>query len=478
MKRIGLDTGSTHVDVVVLEDGEVTEKRKVAHSGDLEKGAAEALRDAPEGYEVRVSTTLPINELLSGGGDPVHLILVTGPGLTPTPLLELAESHELLPGYIDHRGDVVKEVGRPTGPPNGHAVAVCVKYSTRNSKVEEELAPDDVEDVTFSHHCPHGPFPARVATAVLGAKVRRVTRRFLGSLPRVDYVVKGDGGVQTPEEALRVPVNVLHSGPAAGGLGAVYLTGRSDFRLLDVGGATIDVVDVRDGVPVSRPGAELFGFPTTVRAADVSSIPLGGNVVLKDEGEPDPKTVAEKPASLGGHRPTVTDALVFEGLVDLEGYDPKAARKALSTLGDPSEVASTALSTLEERLKRFVETDSEVLWAGTLAPAVRDLLGVGEVVPHHDVCNAVGCAVASASKEATVYVNTERGEGHVVPSGEFFEVPKGVTLDEDDMVELAVEAAGFEPDEVEVRVFDIVRGAARVGSWGVARLYRRPSVET
>ncbi|NPB02100.1 MAG: hypothetical protein GXO28_04230 [Methanopyri archaeon] len=476
MRRVGVDTGSTHVDVVVVEDGEIVEKRKEPHHGDIESGTLRAL-EGVEGDEVRVSTTLPINELLSRGGDPVHLVLVPGPGLNPRPLLDIAESYEVLPGYVDHRGDVVKGVGKSSGAPDGYAVAVCVKYSTRNSEVEREIAPESVEDVTFSHHCPHGSFPERVATAVLGAKIRRITREFLDSLPEVDFVVKGDGGVQSREEALRVPVNVLHSGPAAGGLGAVFLTGKSNLRLLDVGGATVDVIDVEDGAPVTVDGAELFGYRTTVRAADVKSVPLGGNVVVGKDGRVIPERVVDTPASLGGSEPTVTDALVVEGLVDGD-YDVRAARRALERLGDPREIASEVVSTLEEGLRPLVEgSDRPVFWAGTLAPAVRDLVGRGEVVPHHDVCNAVGCAVAGRSREATVYINTEEGRGHVVPVGESFEVPKGRTLNDVDAVELASDAAGFDPDEVEVRVFDVVRGAVRVGSWAVVRLYQKPRVE-
>jgi len=476
MRRVGVDTGSTHVDVAVIEDGEIVEKRKEPHHGDIKSGTLRALKGV-EGDEVRVSTTLPINELLSRGGDPVHLVLVPGPGLSPRPLLDMADSYEVLPGYVDHRGNVVKGIGKSSGAPDGYAVAVCVKYSTRNSTVEKEAAPKDIEDVTFSHHCPHGSFPERVATAVLGAKIRRITREFLDSLPEVDFVVKGDGGVQSREEALRVPVNVLHSGPAAGGLGAVFLTGRLNFRLLDIGGATVDVIDVEDGTPVTVNGAALFGYRTTVRAADVKSVPLGGNVVIGKGGRVASERVADTPASLGGDEPTVTDALVVEGL--LEGrYDVQAAKKALGRLGDPREVAAEVVSTLEEALRSLTEDlDRPVFWAGTLAPAMRDLIGRGEVVPHHDVCNAIGCAVADRSMEATVYINTEEGRGHVVPAGKSFEVPKGRTLDEEDAVELASEAAGFDPDEVEVKVFDVVRGAVRVGSWAVVRLYQRPRVE-
>ncbi|WP_457619359.1 hydantoinase/oxoprolinase family protein [Methanopyrus sp.] len=480
MRVLGLDTGSTHVDAVVLEDGEVEDRVKVPRDGKLLEPTRRALR-ALDADERRVSTTLPINALTRGRTDPVHLVLIPGPGLDPEPLFDLADRADVLPGYVDHRGDVVEEPDPDAvePPEEDHALAVVAKYSDRNAGPERKIVEahrDAYVETVPGYHLPYGNFPRRVATAVLSARVKRVTRRFLEALGRVDGVLRGDGGLQTPEEALRVPVNVLHSGPAAGVLGAAYLTGRDDFLLADVGGATIDITEACDGRPVVEDGAELFGYPTAVRAANVRSLPYGGNAVLTDEGITDDTAT---PACYGGSEPTLTDALVIAGYHDPEpDGDPSRSRRALRGLGDPHDVAEETLETLRrELLRRFETHDGPVLWAGALAPALRELTGVGEVVPHHDVCNAVGCAVARHAREAVVYVHTERGYGHVTPAGKKFEVDRGRVYSREELIELATEAAGFEPDEVEVNAFEIVRGGVRVGQWAEVYLYKTPGVE-
>ncbi|WP_148689168.1 hydantoinase/oxoprolinase family protein [Methanopyrus sp. SNP6] len=480
MRILGLDTGSTHVDAVVLEDGEVEDRVKVPRDGKLLEPIRRALRTL-DADERRVSTTLPINALTRGRTDPVHLVLIPGPGLDPDPLLDLADRTDVLPGYVDHRGEVVEEPDPDAvePPERGYALAVVAKYSHRNADLERKIIEAHrnayVETIP-GYHLPYGNFPRRVATAVLGARVKRITRRFLEALGRVDGVLRGDGGLQTPEEALRVPVNVLHSGPAAGVLGAAYLTGLDDFLLADVGGATIDITKARDGRPAIEEGAELFGYLTAVRAANVRSLPYGGNVVLTGERITDDTAT---PACYGGSEPTLTDALVVAGYHDPEpDGDPCKSRRVLRELGDPHEVAEDTLETLRrELLRRFETYDGPVLWAGALAPALRELTGVGEVVPYHDVCNAVGCAVARRAREAVVYVHTERGYGHVAPAGEKFEVDRGRVYSREELAELATEAAGFEPDEIRVRAFEIVRGGVRVGQWAEVYLYRTPGVE-
>ncbi len=477
MRVLGLDTGSTHVDAVVLEEGEVVDRVKVPRDGGLVKPTKKALRRL-EADERRVSTTLPINALVRSRGDPVHLILIPGPGLDPDPLAGFADSTEVVDGYVDHKGDVVRdvEVGS-VSVPEGHAVAVVSKFSQRNSRLERRLVKavrERAREVVPGHHVPRGGFPRRVATAVLSARVKRATREFLRALGGVDGVLRGDGGLQTPREALRVPVNVLHSGPAAGVLGAVYLTGREEFLLADVGGSTVDLVRARDGVPVTESRATLFGYPTAVRSARVRSLPLGGNTVVSGDGLTGETSL---PACYGGSRPTVTDALVMAGYHDPEPKgDPRESRRALKSVGDPARVAERVLEEVRERLRSRLEGE-RVLWAGGLAEEYRELVGLGKVVPYHSVCNAVGCAVARRAREAVVYVHTERGYGHVVPAGERFEVERGRIYDEEELVELASEAAGFEPDEASVRSFEIVRGGVRVGQWAEVWLYERPGVE-
>jgi N-methylhydantoinase A/oxoprolinase/acetone carboxylase beta subunit len=93
--------------------------------------------------------------------------------------------------------------------------------------------------------------------------------------------VKGDGSLISREVALERPIETILSGPAASVAGAKHLTGLQDAVILDMGGTTTDTALVEDGlVAVSPDGARVGGWLTSVEAADISTIGLGGDSYL------------------------------------------------------------------------------------------------------------------------------------------------------------------------------------------------------
>jgi N-methylhydantoinase A/oxoprolinase/acetone carboxylase beta subunit len=78
--------------------------------------------------------------------------------------------------------------------------------------------------------------------------------------------------------AMRRPVETILSGPAASVVGAWHLAGRRDVWTVDVGGTTTDIAALRDGRPrLNAKGANVGGWRTMVRAADVHTVGLGGD---------------------------------------------------------------------------------------------------------------------------------------------------------------------------------------------------------
>jgi N-methylhydantoinase A/oxoprolinase/acetone carboxylase beta subunit len=78
--------------------------------------------------------------------------------------------------------------------------------------------------------------------------------------------------------AARSPVETIHSGPAASAIGGKFLSGLEQALVLDVGGTTTDLALIQDGkVTISETGASVAGYKTSVQAANLLSIGLGGD---------------------------------------------------------------------------------------------------------------------------------------------------------------------------------------------------------
>jgi N-methylhydantoinase A/oxoprolinase/acetone carboxylase beta subunit len=127
----------------------------------------------------------------------------------------------------------------------------------------------------------------RATTAALNASLLSVLQDFVIAVRRamerrqIDaplMVVRGDGTLMSDEFAARTPVETIHSGPAASAIGGRFLSHRDDALVLDVGGTTTDIALIEEGqVTVSDEGATVGDYKTSVKAANLLSIALGGD---------------------------------------------------------------------------------------------------------------------------------------------------------------------------------------------------------
>ena len=127
----------------------------------------------------------------------------------------------------------------------------------------------------------------RATTAALNASLLAVLQDFVIAVRRamerrqIDaplMVVRGDGTLMSDEFAARTPVETIHSGPAASAIGGRFLSRLDDALIVDVGGTTTDIALIEDGqVTVSEEGATVGDYKTSVKAANLLSIALGGD---------------------------------------------------------------------------------------------------------------------------------------------------------------------------------------------------------
>lgn len=169
------------------------------------------------------------------------------------------------------------------------------------------------------------------------------------------------GGAITVKEARAVPLSLASSGPAAGAVAAgevALAAGLPNALGCDMGGTSIDVAVVTQGVPERRHSAEINGMVTGQSAIDVESIGAGGGSMawIDSRGmlRVGPQSARATPGPVcygrGGTVPTVTDAMVLLGYIDPTSFiggsmklDVEAARAACARLGE--QIGYSALET-------------------------------------------------------------------------------------------------------------------------------------
>ncbi|WP_103258941.1 hydantoinase/oxoprolinase N-terminal domain-containing protein [Tabrizicola aquatica] len=320
---LGVDTGGTYTDAVILDEAanRVLGKAKALTSRhDLAIGIGQAVDAAIAAAGVKaadvalvsLSTTLATNALVEGQGARVALVFIgfDDSDLARGGLTEALKGDPVirLPGGHTHAGTEVTAldlsllellVREQADEVSGFAVAA--QFATRNPA--HEIAARDLirrvtgRPVTCSHELSanlNG--PKRALTAVLNARLIGMIDRLVAACERhltatgIDaplMVVRGDGALISAAMVRERPIETILSGPAASIVGARWLTGEPDALVSDIGGTTTDVALLRDGLPEIDPqGARVGGFRTMVEAVAMRTSGLGGDseVHLVTEG--------------------------------------------------------------------------------------------------------------------------------------------------------------------------------------------------
>jgi N-methylhydantoinase A len=173
-------------------------------------------------------------------------------------------------------------------------------------------------------------------------------------LRRQLQLMQVNGGCASPEEIVRRPVYLLHSGPAAAPAAAgVYSKTLNvpNALVIDMGGTSLDICVAQDGRPRVSTSIRAGEHPIGVAGAEVLSIGAGGGSIgWLDSGgalRVGPRSAGAVPGpaayGAGGTEPTVTDANVIAGYLSPDAFlggrrrlDVAGARQAIAThVADP-----------------------------------------------------------------------------------------------------------------------------------------------
>ena len=318
---LGVDTGGTYTDAVILEDEErvIAFSKSLTTHSDLSLGIGSAIQKAigqkniePEKISlVSLSTTLATNALVEGQGDRVALVMIgfkdsdlekhsIFDALKGDPFLVLSGGHNyagLEKSPLD-KNDLENWISEVKG---ASAYAVCSQFAVRNPEHELEAAKIirklTDKPVSLSHQLSaklNG--PKRALTAVLNARLIALIDLLIIKAEHVIkdlgiqaplMVVRGDGALISAAQAREKPIETILSGPAASIVGARWLTDESEAIVSDIGGTTTDIAVLKGGKPAIDPrGASVGPYRTMVEAVAMYTFGLGGDseVNLKQEG--------------------------------------------------------------------------------------------------------------------------------------------------------------------------------------------------
>lgn len=180
----------------------------------------------------------------------------------------------------------------------------------------------------------------RLVVSGFDGYVKPVVNNYLGGLverlracgvPAPLHVMQSHGGVCGVQNVIERPVGTVHSGLAAGVIGAANVgagAGCPDLISLDMGGTSADVALIRDGRPLVTNDGGFEDYPLNIPMVDVRTIGAGGSSIAQvDAGGglrvgPDSAGADPGPACYGrgGALPTVTDASFLLGYLNPDSF--------------------------------------------------------------------------------------------------------------------------------------------------------------
>jgi N-methylhydantoinase A len=365
---VGIDTGGTFTDVVLVE-GDSIRIHKVPSTPDdpsraVIQGLREVLGDAALATtRVIHGSTVATNALLERKGARVALVTTAGfedvieigrqaraeiydlAVTKPEPLVP-PERRIGVTERLDERGQVVTplhEIELAGAVANvlaerPDAVAICFLHSYANPEHERMFADalrdaDELRDadVFVSASCdvlPEFREYERTSTTAVNAFVGPVMSKYLGKLgqtldPDRVKIMASNGGVVSLDAASRLAVQTILSGPAGGAVGGfeiARLAGHDHAITFDMGGTSTDV-SLCAGELTRTSEAEIGGLPIRVPVIDIHTVGAGGgSIAYRDPGgslRVGPESSGADPGPIcygrGGERVTVTDANLFLG---------------------------------------------------------------------------------------------------------------------------------------------------------------------
>jgi N-methylhydantoinase A/oxoprolinase/acetone carboxylase beta subunit len=446
VKRVGIDVGGTNTDAVLLVDDRVVHAVKTPTTSDVTTGVRRALAEliagrpeAADGLEAVMIGTTHFTNAVVQRRDLMKVAAIR---------IGLPASASL-PPFIDWPADLAELVrgeivmlegghefdGRPIVPFDElgmrdaakriralglRSAAIASVFSPLNPACERraaEILREECPDIsiTCSHDLGRIGLLERENVTLLNACLadlaRHTTQAFQTALRDSAiqaplYLTQNDGTVMRAEFAEAFPVYSFASGPTNSMRGAAFLSGIKDAMVVDVGGTTSDIGQLRHGFPrEANAVVEIGGVRTLFRMPDLLSFGLGGGSLVRAAPlAVGPRSVGyqitERALVFGGDELTATDVAVAAGRITL-GDPARVGDLSADLIADVMRRIATMLEEGVDRMKTDAAPVPLIAVGGGCFLVPDNLPGVSDIihVEHQAVANAVGAAIAQVSGE-------------------------------------------------------------------------------
>ncbi|MCL4311457.1 MAG: hydantoinase/oxoprolinase family protein, partial [Candidatus Thermoplasmatota archaeon] len=337
------------------------------------------------------------------------------------------------------------------------SLAICFLHSYMNPENEMNIKnylSEYFDNISISYDVSPEPREyERTSTTVVNAVLMPVVSGYLKRLksvlskfgsPEIN-MMSNAGGLVSVDEVIKKPVNIIESGPAAGVIAASEFSsilGVDKVISFDMGGTTskagtvinhnVEITAEYEVGGSSHHGRIVkgSGYPVRFPFIDLSEVSSGGGTVIwKDKTGAlniGPMSAGSEPGPVaynnGGKEPTLTDSNLVMGIINdkMSGSDKimrkDLALKALEKLGDPYEVAESAIKLANLEMARAIRlvtvergldpVEFTLFGFGGAGPQVTmpvaDELGIKNVIipPEPGVFSALGMMLADIKYEA------------------------------------------------------------------------------
>ncbi len=367
MPDLGIDTGGTFTDFVLVDGGKLVIHKVPSTPHDpaeaLLKGSEELCRDLSVDCMTHGST-VATNALLERKGARIALVTTAGfedvleigrqnrPSLydfeveKPPPLVAREDifgvgERTLFDGTIEREldGKEIEDLGGTILSGAYDSIAICFLHSYANP-ANEKMVADILEETGIPVSASHRVLPQyreyeRFGTTSVNAYVSPKMGSYLGSLEKSLpesvrlRVMQSNGGSISASRAAEEAVRTILSGPAAGVVGAFEIARLAGFDraiTFDMGGTSTDV-SLCDGRISIRTLSSVAGCPVGVPVVDIHTVGAGGGSIswLDSAGSlhvgPQSAGADPGPVSYGkGSEITVTDANLCLGRMSAEHF--------------------------------------------------------------------------------------------------------------------------------------------------------------
>lgn len=369
--RIGVDSGGTFCDICLFDDisGQVAVWKVSSTPDDPSRGIAHGIQEGLDRVDTAPGTvgyfghgtTVGTNALIQHRGVPTGLITTDGfrdlleigrqkrPDLydlqiDKPPVLVSRDRRIEVAERVRHDGSVeipldeaaLREAARQLKAAGAEAVAICFLYGFVRPEHEvlalRIVADEFPEAFACAGHdvAPEFREYERLSTTVVNAYLGPVMRGYIRRLAErltelgvgtVPHLTQSNGGVIGFEQAARLPVRTVLSGPSTGVVAAQELAkmvGIANLITFDMGGTSTDVALLQDGQCRLTGEASVHGYPIKAPMLDIHTVGAGGgSIAYVDSGgllKVGPRSAGAFPGPAcydkGNQEPATTDANV------------------------------------------------------------------------------------------------------------------------------------------------------------------------